>query len=201
MGDFDQDGWIDIAVANGSIGRHAPVPGLGDHLKYYGERSQLFRNEGHGKFREVSGQNEPFCGAFNVARGLASGDLFGDGSLALVVTTVSGPARVYRNVARPRGHWLLVRALDPRLKRDAYGAEVTLRAGDRRWLRIVNPADSYLSSSDPRAHFGLGEAGRYDSVHVVWPDGRAEVFPGGEADHAVVLKRGDGREEANEDRK
>ncbi len=197
LGDFDRDGWLDLAVVNGSIGRHAAVPGpeLGDHFRYYGERNQLFRNEGRGRFRDVSGQNDAFCGRYNVARGLAAGDLFGDGSLSLVVTTLAGRARVYRNVARPRGHWLSVRAVDPRLKRDAYGAEVTVRAGARRWLRLVNPAESFQSSSDPRAHFGLGEADRYDGVRVLWPDGLAEVFPGGEADRALVLRRGEGRAE------
>jgi hypothetical protein len=197
MGDFDQDGWIDIAVVNGSIGRHAAVPNsdLGDPLQYYGERNLLFRNEGAGKFRDVSRQNDGFCGRYDVARGLAAGDLFGDGALSLVATTVAGRARVYRNVARPRGHWLLVRALDPRLKRDAYGAEVVVRAGERRWLRLVNPADSFQSSSDPRAHFGLGGAARYDAVHVLWPDGLAEVFAGGEANRAIILRRGEGRQE------
>ena len=65
-----------------------------------------------------------------------------------------------RNVAPNRGHWLKVRAVDPKLKRDAYGAEVRVRAGDRKWLRLVNPAESYLCSSSPRALFGLGKADR-----------------------------------------
>jgi hypothetical protein len=111
------------------------------------------------------------------------------------VTTIAGRARVYRNVARPAGHWLAVRALDPRLNRDAYGAEITVRAGDRRWLRVVNPGDSFLCSSDPRAHFGLGDAGRFDAIDVRWPDGLAETFAGGTADRVVVLRRGEGKRE------
>src|SRR5262249_16622983 len=108
-------------------------------------------------------------------------------------TTVGSRARVYRNVARDRGHWLIVRAVDPRLKRDAYGAEVVLHAGERRWLRVINPGDSYQCSSDPRSHFGLGEATRYDSIAILWPDGLAEEFEGGTADRPIVLKRGEGR--------
>jgi hypothetical protein len=197
MGDFDQDGWIDIAVVNGRIaeGSKTPNPALREHLKYYSERNQLFRNEEAGKFRDVSRLNPGFCGTPNVARGLAAGALFGDGALALVYTTVADRARIVRNVAQKRGHWLLVKALDPRLKRDAYGAEVIVRSGPRKWLRIINPGDSFQSSSDPRAHFGLGSASSYDAVQVVWPDGRVEVFPGGSADRVLVLRRGEGKEE------
>jgi hypothetical protein len=195
MGDFDQDGWLDIAVVNGSIKRGGSLnPALPAPLPYYAQNNQLYRNEGKGKFRDVAPRNPAFCGTANVARGLAAGDLDGDGALDLVTTAVAGRARVFRNEARPRGHWLLVRALDPRLRRDAYGAEVRLKAGSRRWLRLVNPGDSYQSSSDPRLHFGLGDSAQYDDIRVLWPDGLAEVFPGGAADRVVILRRGEGRE-------
>jgi hypothetical protein len=154
------------------------------------------RNLGKGKFQDVSADNAPFCGTPTIGRGLAAGDLDGDGGLDLVVTAVAERARVYRNVAKNRGHWLIVRALDPRLKRDAYGAEVRLKVGERRLLRLVNPGDSYQCSSDPRVHFGLGEVSRYDSIEILWPDGLREVFPGGDADRPVVLRRGEGRAEA-----
>ena len=195
--DFDHDGWPDIAVVNGAVSRGTPTPNpaLGAHFTEFAERNQLFRNEGPGKFRDISGQNKPLCGTPNVARGLASGDLNGDGALDLVVTPIGDRARVFRNVARARGHWLIVRAFDPRLKRDAYGTEVVVEAGGRRLLRIINPGDSYQCSSDPRAHFGLGTAARYDAIHVLWPDGLAEVFPGGDADRVLPLERGKGRPE------
>lgn len=104
--------------------------------------------------------------------------------------------RIFRNVAANRGHWLIVRALDPRLNRDAYGAEIRVKAAEQPMIRVVNPGDSFQSSSDPRAHFGLGKATHYEEIHLLWPDGLSEVFPGGEADRYLVLRRGEGRAEA-----
>src|SRR5205823_13626668 len=127
-------------------------------------------------------------------RGLAFGDVDGDGALDLLVTTIAGPARLFRNVAPNRGHWLLVRAVDPALGgRDAYGAEITVHAGDKRWLRWINPGQSYLCSNDPRAHFGLGSVEEIDAIQVLWPDGDMETFAGCPVDRRLVLRKGEGR--------
>ena len=83
-------------------------------------------------------------------------------------------------------------------RRDArrvyFGAWVELEneAGERRWLRLVNPASSYLCSNDSRAHFGLGAVERVDRIEVVWPDGKTESFDGGEVDRPIELFRGKG---------
>ena len=121
------------------------------------------------------------------------GDFNGDGALDLLATTAAGPARLYRNVVPNRGHWLLVRAVDPGLHRDAYGAEIAVRAGDRRRVGWINPGQSYLCSNDARAHFGLGTAAAVDAIEVLWPDGEREEFAGGAADQAVVLRKGEGK--------
>ena len=195
VADFDNDGWPDIVLANGGVARdHARADARQhDFLTAYGERNQLFRNLGSGTFRDISDHNPALCGTPNVARGLAYGDLHGDGALDLVLTTIADRARVFRNVAKSRGNWLMVQAFDPRLNRDAYGAELVVKAGDRSLLRIVNPSDSYQSSNDPRAHFGLGAATGYDSIQVLWPDGLREEFTGEAANRVRKLERGRGK--------
>jgi hypothetical protein len=199
MADFDLDGFLDIAVVNGGVirkqNRHAT--GL-SFWEPYADHNQLLANDGGGRFRDVSPSNASLCGNWNVGRGLACADFDGDGAPDLLVTAIGGRARLLRNVAPNRGHWLTVRAFDPRWRRDAYGAEVRVQAGGCRLLRLVSPAGSYLSSGSPFAHFGLGHADRIDKILVKWPDGppdgAEEEFDGGAIDRAVVLTRGTGRQ-------
>jgi hypothetical protein len=108
----------------------------------------------------------------------------------LLVTSIAGRTRVFRNVAPKKGHWLVVRAFDPALKRDAYGAEIRVRSGEKAWTAWLNPAEGYLCSGEPCAHFGLGDVKQIDGIDVLWPDGTRETFPGGETDRRRVLTRG-----------
>jgi hypothetical protein len=195
LGDFDHDGTLDVAVVNGRVRRRDENAqgAVRSYWEPYQERNQLFANRGGGRFRDVSPANGAFCGPPAVARGLCCGDIDGDGALDLLVTTVAGPARLYRNVAPKRGHWLLVRAVDPALHRDAYGAEIAVRTGERRRVGWVNPGQSYLCSNAPQVHFGLGDAERVDSIGVHWPDGTAESFPATAADQSITLRRGTGK--------
>jgi enediyne biosynthesis protein E4 len=197
LADFDLDGALDLAVVNGRVSSRVnsgPTANSEDAFwATYNERNQLFRNTGKGAFRDVSPSNGDFCSAPAVSRGLVWGDFDNDGRVDLVVTSVADPARFFRNVAPRRGHWLLVRARDPRLKRDAYGAVITVYAGNRRWVGFINPGQSYLCSGDPRAHFGLGDVSAIDRVRVDWPDGLSETFPDVKLDRVVELQRGKGR--------
>jgi hypothetical protein len=197
LADFDLDGAPDLAAVNGRVSRSRgelpAVRGIDPYWLPYVERNQLFHNDCAGHFHDISRSNKDFCGSHAMGRGLVWGDFDDDGRVDLVVTNIAGPARFYRNVAPRRGHWLTVRAIDPKLHRDAYGAVVTIQADLRRWTGFVNPGQSYQSSGDPRAHFGLGPVEQVDSIRVDWPDGRTEVFPGTKADRVLCLERGQGR--------
>jgi hypothetical protein len=194
LADFDLDGDLDLAYVNGRVLSREPVANdrLPAFWQPYAERNCLFTNDGKGRFELIAEANRDFCGAPEVSRGLCAGDIDNDGDVDLLVTTIAGPARLHRNVAPRKGHWLAVRAIDPALKRDAYGAVVTVKAGEHSWQRLVNPGLSFQSSHDPRAHFGLGNAERVDEIRVRWPDGATEAFPGGAVDRMLALRKGEG---------
>jgi hypothetical protein len=169
---------------------------LGPYWCHYGEYNRLWVNDGKGRFRDISASNAAFCGQANVARGLAYGDFDNDGAVDVLVTYIAGAARLYRNVAPKRGHWLLLRVVDPALKRDAYGAEITVRTqgpDGRSFTRWLNLGSSYLCSNDPRVHFGLGESDKVEAVEVLWPDGQRETFSLAGVDRSFTLQKGEGR--------
>ena len=193
MADFNNDGWLDLAIANGGVGRDMNARkdnGLSSHWEAYGERNQVFANVGAGKFVDVSHNNSVLCGYSTVARGLACGDIDGDGAPDLLVNAVGEKARLFRNVAPNRGHWVTVRAFDPKLGRDANGAKVVARSSGLQRLRVIGSGDSYLSASPALAHFGLGSAEEVDAYEVRWPDGTLEHFPGGKVDRLIELRKG-----------
>ena len=189
--DYDHDGDLDLAVVNGRVTRGTLLtetrpPGHWDH---YAEPNLLFENDGYGRFRNVSNPESAFCSELENSRGLAFGDVDNDGDTDLLVTTGGGRARLYRNDVMQKGHWLMIRAIDPDVRRDAIGAQISIVIGEKRFIRLIAPGYSYLSSCDPRAHFGLGASSAVDEILVRWPDGKRERFPGVAADQIVTLKK------------
>lgn len=192
--DFDLSGTLDLAVVNGAIQRNQQLeaPELDPFWQPYAERNQLFSGARAGRFEDISLDNAALCGLPTVSRGLATGDLNGDGAVDLLTTSIAAPARIYFNSHPRTGHWLTVRALDWPRPRDAYGAEVTVRVGSKSWTRWLNPGSSYMCSNSPWLHFGLGEHEHVDSIAIQWPDGTKETFKSFAADQSIVLKKGEG---------
>jgi hypothetical protein len=192
--DYDHDGALDLAVVNGAVYR--ALGPIGTSLEAYertlGQENLLLRNMGEGRFEDVSASAPAFTSRREVGRGLAVGDVDEDGDLDLLVANAGGSARLFRNQAPKVGHWLMVRAYDPALSRDAHGAVVTVTAGGKEYVRIANPGYGYLSSHDPRAHFGLPPDAAPEEIRVRWPDGVLERFPGGETNRHLTLRKGAG---------
>jgi len=193
--DYDNDSDLDLLVVNGRVTR-GPLLTSSKPPQYwddYAEPNFLFENDGGGHFQNASKDAGSFASTIENSRGLAFGDVDNDGDIDLLVNNEGGPARLYRNDSPKKNHWLLVRALDPKLKRDAIGGEITVIYNGKKLLRSVAPAYSYLNSNDPRVHFGLGSATSVDQIIVRWPDGTQQIFPGTKADQIITLQKSGGR--------
>ncbi|UCC13659.1 MAG: CRTAC1 family protein [Gammaproteobacteria bacterium] len=174
--DYDNDGWLDLLVANGAVTRieeqlmaREPYP-----LR---QPNQLFRNRGDGRYREVTAESGPALAVSLVSRGAAFGDLDLDGDSDVIIASNAGPAQLLLNTAGDSSGWVGLRLLTVGGTRDAYGARVVLE-GERPLWRRSRADGSYASSNDPRVLIGLGErAADKVSVRVIWPDGSEETFP------------------------
>jgi hypothetical protein len=192
--DFDHDGDLDLAVVNGRVYREkeqVPDASLGRFWNDYAEPNLLFENPGNGQFTAIAGKNEPFGQEVEVSRGLAFGDLDGDGDLDMVVSNNDQSLRLFRNESTSpnKNRWLAVRALDGAVV--ALGAQVTLVASDVSRTGLLLASYSYLSSHQPLAHFGLGDW-TPDSVVVQWMDGSRERFPIESLDQVLTVIKGRG---------
>lgn len=207
--DVNHDGFQDVAMVNGlvvpchsSFAPHgedvfhiakAPITATSAFWSEYADANLLFLNDGLGSFQDVTQRAGDFGSATGSGRAMIYGDIDNDGDLDLLVTNSGEQARLYRNEVPKSGRWLMVRAIDPALHREAYGAVVTIPVGGRTLTRLLQPSDSYLASNDSRLHFGLGDVDRIGEIRVRWPDGLFEAFPAGQLDEVVTLLRGTGR--------
>jgi len=200
--DYDGDGALDLVVANGAVRQLGGQARRGDPYPLR-QRNHLFRNNGRGRFTDVSARSGAPFTSLAVARGVASGDLDNDGDADLVVFNNNGPARVLLNqssgapdsrLLNARGaptygaprHWLGLRVLDGRYGRDALTARVSIGGIVHR----VQVDGSYLTASDPRVLVALGADASPQTVRVRWPGGAVEEFSGLAVDRYWVVEQG-----------
>jgi hypothetical protein len=185
--DFDNDGWLDVFVANGNVSPKAD--NLPNEAKYR-EPIQLFRNRGDRTFEEVateSGLNE---GTLQSRRGTAFGDLDNDGNVDIVVYNVGGPPSLFLNQTRNSNHRVLFKLIGSKSNRSAIGARITISTSRMTQLAEVTGGGSYLSCNDQRIHFGLGEEAIIAKVVVQWPSGAKDEFPNIAADAIYAITEG-----------
>ena len=187
--DFDNDGWPDLLVVNGHVYPEVDKQHLGST---YQEPKILFHNNGNGTFTDISDDAGLAITAATSARGLATGDLWDDGRLSAVISNMNGHPSLLVNRAKSSNHWIAFRTIGTRSNRDGIGARVSVFAAGRMRVDEVLSGSSYLSSSDTRVHFGLGQTDKVDFVQVRWPSGRVERFPEPKVDSIYELKEGTG---------
>ena len=187
--DYDNDGWKDLIVAQGHDIDNIQLnyPQL-----HYKEPLLLLRNMGHpttdDTFEDVSPQSGAVFQQRWVGRGLAISDLDNDGREDVVVTTNDGPAYILRNETPTRNHWLTLNLVGHTSNRDGIGAVIKMTTSKGSQWNTVSTAGSYLSSSDKRAHFGLGADTKAESIEINWPSGIHQMLKDVAADQILRVE-------------
>jgi hypothetical protein len=188
--DYDNDGWLDIYVANGAVRTLEDLARAGDPYPLH-QTNQLFRNLGDGSFVEI----EAGLGTESaVSRGSALADFDNDGDMDLAISNNNGAVRLFLNEAGAAHHWIGLRVVGPSATpRAMLGAwvEVSDTRG-RKLYRRVRRDGSYASSNDPRLLFGLGQESEIQMIVVRWPGGSRETWTGLEVDRWHTLQQGRG---------
>ncbi|MBM4355448.1 MAG: CRTAC1 family protein [Deltaproteobacteria bacterium] len=183
FGDFDLDGHLDLYVANGKFHHEFP------------EQDLLFLGDGKGSFRDVTDLAGEWFQIKRLARGAALADYDNDGDLDVAINhnEVEAAPVLLRNDLKEKRHWIEVRVLLANGSPEAIGARVVLEAGGIRQVREVQRIRSFLSSCDPRVHFGLGNLATVDRLTVTWLSGVKTELTDVAADALITVKEGTGR--------
>jgi hypothetical protein len=193
--DFDNDGLLDIFIVNGHV---YPEVDRQDWGTTWAERPQLFRNLDGAKFEEVPPATGSGLADVIPGRGAAFGDLFNRGQIDVVINSMDSPPTLLRNAVKNNNHWLTLKLVGgSKSPRDAIGAKIFLTAGGVRQRADIVSGGSYGSSSDMRAHFGLGSATKIDKVEIRWPSGTRQIVTVPGIDRIITVAEGKTASEKN----
>ena len=193
--DIDNDGWLDLFVVAGHV--YPQVASLPSGATY-AEPKLLQLNQRDGTFCDASSQAGPAILEKTVARGLAVGDLFNDGTLDLVIENIDGLPIVLRNRGVPGTHWVSFELAGTKTNRLGIGARLKITSNGMTQTGDVRSGGSYLSQNDLRVHFGLGSATKVDEVEIRWPSGTIDVLRNLAADQFYGVVEGKGQVPAAE---
>ena len=181
--DFDNDGWLDLFVANG----HA-YP----QRDRYRQRKLLHRNNRDGTFSEVAAQSGSALMEERASRGTAFGDIDNDGDVDIVVNDLDSAPQVLRNDGGNKNNWIIVKTIGTKSNRNGIGAKVKVVAGDLTQLDEVRSGGSYISQNDFRLHFGLEKRTTVNLIQVRWPSGAVDTLNNVPVNKIVTVKEGKG---------
>jgi len=184
LSDFDNDGDLDLFSANGTAEELILQPPL------------LLENNGTGRFSNSPAKWGSYFQQKHFGRGAAIIDFDNDGDLDIIVSHIEpgSHAKLLRNNTDNKNHWIGITLRTPTDGSGLTGAEVTVTCGNLKLSRIYQPSSGYLSYSDPRIHFGLGDHGSIDEMQILWPDGTKETFKNLAADRYLSAVKGNGLE-------
>jgi enediyne biosynthesis protein E4 len=195
--DFDNDGLLDIFVANGHV--YPQIDQFAVGTKYL-QRKQLFKNLGTGRFRDVSDEVAGGLLIEKSSRGAAFGDIDNDGDIDVLVINMNDRPTLLRNDTTAGNSWITLKLVAKSGNRDAIGARVSLEQEGRIQVSEIRSGGSYLSHNDRRVHFGLGGRTNVPPVKVRWPDGAVEWFDHLAPNAIHVIRQGHGRSAAVDSR-
>jgi hypothetical protein len=181
--DYDNDGWVDLFVANG----HA-YP----QRDHYRQRELLHHNNRDGTFSEVAAQMGSALMQERAGRGVAFGDIDNDGDIDIVVNDLDGSPQLLRNDGGNSNNSVLIKTVGVNSNRDGIGARVKVVSGDLTQIDEVRSGGSYLSQNDLRLHFGLEKRTTVDLIEVRWPSGVIDRITGLSANRILTIKEGKG---------
>ena len=181
--DYDNDGWKDLLAAQGHDMDNIEL--VSPQFRYR-ESLMLLRNV-EGKFVDVAGVSGDIFHDAWVGRGLAIGDIDNDGRIDAVVTTKGGPVHILHNETSTTNHWLTLRLVGHTSNRDGIGAVVKVTTSQGSQWVTATTSGSYLSASDRRVHFGLGNNTTVVSIQVQWPSGLTQSLLNVKADQQLQV--------------
>jgi hypothetical protein len=184
--DADEDGRPDILMVHGHVFPEVDRGSLGET---YRQKALLYRNLGDGRFADITAQSGEALLMARPSRGMASGDLDGDGRPEVVIVNMNQPPALLKNQG-PRKNSVWVRLEGVKSNRSAIGARVTVEAGGRRQMQEVLGGGSYYSQNELALFFGLGDVKTIDKLEVRWPAGGVESWEGLEANQKYVISEG-----------
>ncbi len=189
--DFDNDGDLDLFLANGNP--DDLVEQIHSQVKYQ-EPPLLFRGTGKG-FRNISEQSGPIFSQPLSARGMAIGDFNNDGAVDVLISINNGAPVLLQNNVGAQNHWVGIKLVGRKSNPDAVGARITYQAQDLKRSRMKVGGGSYLSSHDPRIVLGIGRRTKIDWLEVKWPlpSGTTERFTDVPIDRYITIVEGQGK--------
>jgi hypothetical protein len=182
--DLDNDGYKDLFSANSHVSENADV----NPQQRYRQPNGIFQNLRNGHFQDVSAEAGPALKLRAAHRGAAFGDLNNDGKIDVVVSAIGSPAELLYNTSAGGNHWIAIETVGVKSNRDGIGTEIKL-TGESGLVQYnaVTTAGSYASSSDKRAHFGLGRDPLVKEIGLRWPSGTVQVLRNVKADQILKV--------------